>query len=108
MNKCGLPLSLDHDRRRFVAAHGILRQLLSRYVGHKPWKLRIECNTYGKPSSTLSLLTDTCSSTRAFQDMALYGVALDCAIGVDIECIRPVVDYLKIAEYLFSSGTSVR
>ena len=81
----------DHDRRRFVAAHGILRQLLSRYVGHKPWKLRIECNTYGKPFlHSQPINGHVCFNLAHSQDMALYGVALDCAIGVDIECIRPL------------------
>jgi len=94
----------DRDRWRFVAARGILRQLLSRYVGHKPWQLRIECNAFGKPFLRSQPINgQICFNLAHSQDMALYGIALDCEIGVDIECIRPVADYLKVAEYLFSS-----
>jgi 4'-phosphopantetheinyl transferase len=91
------------DRRRFVAAHGMLRVLLSLYTGEAPADIRMSTNAYGKPE-----LPGTRGSRRpAFNlahsgEIGLLAVGPQENLGVDIEGIREDVDPLAIAGDFFS------
>ena len=92
----------ERDRRRFVAARGLLRVILARYAGISPAAIRFEYSDYGKPS-----LPDrpalAFNSTDSGDLMAL-GVAENRLLGVDIEQVRDDFGGLEIAERFFSSA----
>ncbi len=73
-------------RGRFIASHGILRNILSRYLGQSPESIRYSANAHGKP-----YLRDLCRGTdfrfnlSHSQDMALYAIAVDREVGIDVE-----------------------
>jgi 4'-phosphopantetheinyl transferase len=91
------------DRRRFVVAHAILRQILSRYLGREGRELQFGCGPYGKPY----LRSDSRRPELRFNlthshGMALYGITRNREIGVDLERIDRSIAGQQIAERFFS------
>ena len=91
------------DRERFVVAHGCLRVLLGRYLRETPRTLRFLDNPHGKPalepSGDQAGLRFNLSHS---QGLVLYAVARGREVGVDVEQIRLVADFERIAEQFFS------
>jgi 4'-phosphopantetheinyl transferase len=87
-------------RCRFIAARGILRQLLGNYLAANPRSLVFSYSDRGKPrlAQNLSLQFNISHS----QEYALFGFTLNHLIGVDIEYQRAMPDALKIAQRFFS------
>ena len=83
-------LRRSNDRARFIAAHGIARTILSRYEGVEPRAVPLEPDRGGRP-----ILVRPAGETPLRFSMshagnaALFGVAGDREIGVDIELIDP-------------------
>jgi 4'-phosphopantetheinyl transferase len=78
-------------RRRYVVAHGILREILSRYLTCAPEAVRFSTGPNGKPclcSPDPSIRFNMSHSDR----LALYAVSLDCEVGVDTEPLRTLPD----------------
>lgn len=92
----------DRDRHHFTAARGILRTILGRYLGKQPNQLQFIYSHRGKPA-----LANTNTDKRLefnlshSHGLALYAIALDRAIGIDLEYIRPI-DALQLAKRFFS------
>ncbi|MBC8427729.1 4'-phosphopantetheinyl transferase superfamily protein [bacterium] len=91
------------DRKHFIVARGLLRDILGRYLKMEPGLLRFCYNPYGKPG----LAGDTGGETLCFNvshshGLALYAVTRDRAVGVDVEFIRPDLATEDIAERFFS------
>ena len=81
-------------------AHGVLRSLLSRYTGRDARTLRFTVSPYGKPELEGEVgLRFNLSHSRG---CAVYVVARNRRVGVDIEWIDPAVDALGIAGRYFS------
>src|SRR6266496_1368345 len=76
-------LRFERDRRRFVVAHGVLRELLGRYLEIPPGSVRFVYNTFGKPalSPALGRLKFNLSPSA---DLALIAIAAEAEIGVDL------------------------
>ena len=92
------------DRNNFVAARGILRTILSRYVNLEPHELSFHYTHYGKPE----LIQKRSHRTIRFnvshsKDIALYAFTYDRKIGVDVELIRPDFAAIEVAERFFST-----
>ena len=90
-------------RARFIVARGLLRAILSRYLGMEPGRLRFCYNAYGKPA----LATTTGNHPLRFNvshacGLALYAIAYGRAIGIDLERIRADFTGEQIAEQFFS------
>jgi 4'-phosphopantetheinyl transferase len=90
------------DRDRFVAAHGALRRILSRYCGIAPAAVRFRRSARGKPylepeSGIRFNLSDS-------GGLALVAVARCCEVGVDVERIRQISDALQIARRVLPPG----
>jgi len=96
-------LRFERDRRRFVVAHGVLRELLGRYLGIPPGSVRFVYNAFGKPalSPALGRLKFNLSHSA---DLALIAIAADAEIGVDLEFIREQSDWAEIARCFFSAA----
>lgn len=89
-------------RARFVAARGLLRRILVRYLGGHPGDLRFSYGVRGKPA----LAHDAGARSLRFsvahsRGLALYAISWGREIGVDLECVDPAVDS-AMAERLFS------
>lgn len=92
------------DRRRFIVARGILRDILSRYLEVSPSALAFRYSTYGKPS-----LADVAAHERLrfnlshAHEMALFAVTCGREVGIDIEYLHRTIAYEEIAEHFFST-----
>jgi 4'-phosphopantetheinyl transferase len=94
-------LSAEHSRR-FIAAHGILRDVLSRYTGLAAAALSFETNAHGKPA--LPQETGIAFNLSHSGNRLLIGVSAGAATGVDIEQVRERTSLLKIAQRFFSAS----
>ena len=92
------------DRRRFVAARGLLRIILSRYMGVAASSLRFRYNRFGKPALDCDH-SDMLHFNVSYSDaLALYALALDRQVGIDLERIRIVPHPISIAQRFFSTA----
>jgi 4'-phosphopantetheinyl transferase len=95
-------LYFPQDRARFIAARGLLRRILARYVHWPPEALRFTYGARGKPSLAepgAGLEFNLAHS----HGLALYAVTRGRPVGVDIEYIRPQLAAERIAERFFSA-----
>jgi 4'-phosphopantetheinyl transferase len=92
------------DRDSYIAARGVLRELLGRYLNRAPSEIEFEYGPQGKPALRSG------SSARPVQfnvshshGMALFAFAVGRQVGVDVELVRADFAGEKIAERFFSS-----
>lgn len=90
----------DRDRERFIAARGLLRSILGRYLSLDPRELIFSIGPNGKPE-----LADVCSPLRFHlshsEDLMLLAVTHSREIGVDLEAVRSDVPFEMLADYYF-------
>lgn len=100
-------LGCDTDRDHYVARHGILRDILSRYAACPPGDICFSYGEHGKPRLAgcagagglpLHFNLSHCGGE------ALYAVAWGYEVGVDFEGIRPLSDLPRFANRFFSPG----
>lgn len=90
-------------RQRFIAARGILRNILGGYLNIEPSKIRFGYEQRGKP-----FLDESCNKNNLSfnvshsEDFALYAVSLNNSIGVDLEFISSTTDVVSLAQRFFS------
>ena len=96
-------LRFERDRRRFVVARATLRELLGRYLGTPPDRLRFDYNAFGKPrvSPEFHGPSPVRFNLSHSADLALIAVAWGAEVGVDVEHIRPS-DYGDLARSCFA------
>jgi 4'-phosphopantetheinyl transferase len=90
-----------HLRVSFAIAHGVLRILLSNYLGIAPREIGFSFNPQGKPD----ILAEACPlrfNLSHSGSLAACAIALDCDLGVDVEQMRPMKDLFDIAQRFFS------
>lgn len=94
------------DGERWAAARGILRALLGAYAGMDPRALRLEAGPHGKPRlASEERLRFNLSHSG---DVALYALALDREVGVDVELPRRTADHVAIARRILGDGEAER
>lgn len=90
-------------RDAFVAAHGILRDILGRAVARVPSALVFSTSRYGKPrfapGSDLEHVHFNLSHSGG---RALYAITQIGEVGVDLEKIRPLPDMPSMVPRVFS------
>jgi len=91
------------DRDHFVAARGILRELLGKYAASSPALLQFQYGAHGKPA----LRSEKGESSIRFnlshsRGLAVYAFARNRELGIDLEPIRPEFAGEAIAERHFS------
>lgn len=91
-------------RARFVAARGILRRILARYLELAPEAVALESSEFGKPLLAGRHRTDLQFNLSHSQDLALYAVARGRSLGVDVEHIREGFAEDSLAERFFAPG----
>jgi 4'-phosphopantetheinyl transferase len=96
-------LSFEHDRMRFIQAHGRVRQILSEYSKADAATLAFARNRNGKPC----LVPQANGPTLQFSvshsgDCCMIAVRLDEPIGVDVERVRDLARAIDIAQTYFA------
>jgi 4'-phosphopantetheinyl transferase len=90
------------DRERFIAAHGILRTILGRYLNRAPNSLSFYYGSYGKPELAGESGSDGIHFNLSHSDgVVLYALARGREIGIDVESIRDL-EVEQIAGRFFS------
>ncbi len=87
-------------RRRFLASRGVLREVLAACAGCRPAELRFLTGPDGKPR--LGGLRPVHFNLSHSSDVMLLAVSAECALGVDVERLRPMKDALAIARRFFT------
>jgi 4'-phosphopantetheinyl transferase len=88
-----------HLRDSFVVTHGVLRCVLAGYLDLAPQEISFAAGARGKPGvSDTSLLQFNLTHSDA---MAAIAVMTDCAVGIDLERLRPIADMEEIARRYF-------
>ncbi|MEO8152048.1 MAG: 4'-phosphopantetheinyl transferase superfamily protein [Rhizobacter sp.] len=91
--------AFEHLRRRYLAAHVGLREILAAYTGLAANELRFATGSFGKPT----LVPPRCAFNMSHSDeLALIAVAPQGNIGVDIERLRTVSDSLSLSQRNFT------
>ncbi len=95
----------DIDRERFICGSAILRIFIYMYSNISPKSISFEHNKYGKPEiakeqNKFNLHFNMSHS----QGMLCVGFIRDEPIGVDIEVIKPIKDFLDVANNFFSDS----
>ncbi|MBO0862855.1 MAG: 4'-phosphopantetheinyl transferase superfamily protein, partial [Chloracidobacterium sp.] len=91
------------DRRRFIAGRGILRKIISTYLALAPDKVRFAYNKYGKPFISDDHNRGALSFNLSHSNgMALYAIASERRVGIDVENMREDFATLEVAERFFS------
>jgi 4'-phosphopantetheinyl transferase len=93
----------EKDRRRYIAARGILRELVGGYLGLEPAAVQFVYGQRGKPAlrpeAGLPGLRFNLAHSSA---LALYAFALDREVGVDLEHVCPEIALEQLARRFFS------
>ena len=89
----------EWHRRRFIVAHGRLRQLLAAVTGEPPASLRFRQGPHGKPFLDQGPSFNLSHSG----DRLLFGVSKAGRIGVDLEEERPVREMEALARKKFAA-----
>jgi 4'-phosphopantetheinyl transferase len=77
----------ERDAVRFVARRGILRLILATYIGVSPSQLSFTHNHFGKPALA-GLSSNIHFSSSHSGDLAVYAVARERDLGVDLEHLQ--------------------
>jgi len=91
----------DHDRRRYLAAHRLLRELLAMRNEIAADALAIAVGPHGKPH----LVDRRCAFNLSHSGgVALIGIADNGEVGVDVEVLRPTPELDALVRSHFSAG----
>jgi 4'-phosphopantetheinyl transferase len=98
------------DRSAFIVARGFLRVILSLYLDRSPGEVRFIYGGYGKPS----LVDSACNGGNLNFNLshsgklAIYGITLQRAVGVDLEKISSEFSGEAISRRFFSANEAIR
>ncbi len=95
-------------QHHFIVARGVLRNILSSYIGQEPGQVQLRYGSNGKPclatpndnNGNSNNIHFNLSHSHAY---ALYAIRKGCHIGVDIEYIRPVAHLEHIVARFFTA-----
>ncbi|MHA4844102.1 4'-phosphopantetheinyl transferase family protein [Flavitalea antarctica] len=90
------------DSRNFIAARGILRLLIGKYLAINPAEFSFQYSKFGKPgianNNTLHF------NISHSQNIALFAFSKRFNIGVDVEFVNPDIEVRDIARNFFSTN----
>ena len=90
------------DKNRYIAARGILRQILSKYLQISAQSIEFKYGDRGKPELVTNNDRSWQFNLSHSHEYALYGITQGRAIGIDLEYLREMEDATKIAQRFFS------
>jgi 4'-phosphopantetheinyl transferase len=90
-------------QQRYVMAHAGLRRILALYIPEKPETITYEINAFGKPALAKGTTPGDIQFNLSHSGkLALVAVVRDRLVGIDVECIKPLMDHMRITERYFS------
>jgi 4'-phosphopantetheinyl transferase len=92
----------QRDRRRFIVARGVLREILGHYLEIDPARVHFVYNRFGKPDLDPEFGGRLRFNLSHSADLALIAIATGPEIGVDLEPTRAHSCYLEMAQRFFS------
>lgn len=91
------------DRRRATASRGVLRQILAGCVGESAAELRFTYSPAGKPELSGAADGEPVHFNTAHSgDLLLVAVGRVPSLGIDVERVRPIVRWERVARRAFS------
>lgn len=90
------------DRHLYIAAHAGLRLLLAAVLGCRPVGVRLRRGPAGKPMVEAD--SDIQFSLSHCRDVALIAFTRGVPVGVDVEHVRPLADWKRIAARYLHPG----
>ena len=95
----------QEHRQSFIVSRGILRDLLYRYTGIEPGRIRFKYNLAGKPFlANEEAVPEIYFNLSHAGQLVLYAFSWGRQVGIDVECIRPMEEMDLVAERIFSPG----
>lgn len=92
------------DRNHFIAARGLLRTILGRYLNRDPQQLCFSYGERGKPALEPAMgLGDLRFNLAHSHGLALYAVTARRDVGIDLERIRSNIACEQIAQRFFAA-----
>lgn len=94
----------EKDKKRFIVGRGLLRTILGYYLDIQPHHVKFTYGSKGKPA--LEVGDEGCSlefNLSHSQGMAVYAIARDRKIGIDIEHKRTITEVDQLAKNFFSA-----
>lgn len=88
------------DRRRFVVARGMLRQLLGHYLAISPRAVVFCYGNHGKPR--IDHDTELQFNLAHSDERAAYAISVRRPVGIDIERVTRGLDFERVARRFFS------
>ena len=86
-------------------AHGVLRDILSRYLAISPSSIQMEADRYGKPSLAGKAAGQGLQFNLSHADnLAACAVTRSRRVGVDVEWVRPIAEIDAIAGHYFTAA----
>ena len=95
-------LILPTHRRRFIAARGLLRHLLGRYLQTRPQDIRFGLDPHGKPFLQHPAQLCIHFNVAHSHHLAVYAFSRDFDVGIDLEGDRDSLNYTGLAERICS------
>ncbi|MDB6156132.1 MAG: phosphopantetheine-protein transferase [Chthoniobacteraceae bacterium] len=89
-------------RQRFIATHGLMRKILSRYLAIAPRQIEFSYDRRGKPCLAIQNGGHLEFNIARSRSLALYAVTKNREIGIDVEYLRQLEKAGIIASQFFS------
>lgn len=97
------------DKNHYMTARGILRSILARYLDTNPELIKFTYTPQGKPYIVNNNRENSVKyENKCIQfnlshsrNLALYAIAIDRPVGIDLEYCRPITDALALAKRWF-------
>jgi 4'-phosphopantetheinyl transferase len=90
------------DRRDFVAAHSLLRQMLSRFGDRQPREWSLQSGSHGKPALSGEHGTDLVFNLTHTRGLVACAIARQTTVGIDVEWVNRSADVQNVSERCFS------
>ncbi len=95
-------LKFERDRLKFIIGRGVLRQILSRYLPVQAEEILFTYGPQGKPALAARQAQTVQFNLAHSRNLAIYAVARQQSVGVDVEYIRRLEDMAQMAARFFS------
>lgn len=91
--------------RRYIIAHARLREILGSYLRINPNAINYSSNSHDKPFLVVKPgQQDVQFNLSHSHEIAIIAIAQFRPVGVDVEWLKPLPDYMNIARKYFSPG----
>jgi len=95
--------AFEPDRRRFIVARALLRQLLAARLGVRPEAIELAAGARGKPGLAGRFSpSDLRFNVSHSQDVVAYAFSSGREVGIDVEAVRALPDADDVAARWFS------